>query len=119
MIFKIIKFFVKLGIGIALGIVLLVLIIGAIVESGRSYKENYELPYNDVSYIIEAHQISERAMVGTVHMCAICRENFTKTSNDVNCCCPEHEREYQELYRAWVAGNNNKQVIESYGKKFK
>ena len=119
MIFKCITFFTRLGIGISLGLIAFVLVILAMADATKAYVEDAKMPYNDMSYIVRAHQITEQGEIGTVHMCSICRKNFTKTSMNVNCCSAEHEREYQEMYKAWTSGNKDKEVVESYGKVFK
>ena len=118
MIGNIVKFFTKLGCGISLGVIAFILVILAMADAAKSYIESSRKPENDMSYIVGSHQICERDEVGTVHMCCICKKYFTKTDEKINCCSPEHEREYQELYKAWVSGNQAKEAIESHGKKF-
>ena len=98
-------------------ILALVLFVIYVVKVGPSYIDNLSPPENDVSMIIRMHEKAEEYGVGTVLSCPVCGENFTKKSMDFNCCSEKCEREYQELYRAWTSGN--KEVVESYGKKFR
>ena len=117
MIGKFIKFFIKLGFGLAILVVIIILCINYLVRGTEYYFKSNELPYDHASYVIEAHQVCEEYPVGTVHMCAICRKNFTKKSMNQNTCCPEHEKTYQELYKAWGRADRGK--VESLGFKFK
>ena len=121
MIGKIIKFFVKLGIGIMLGIAALIFVIHVIFNAGKTYYEDSRLPYNDASYVVRAHQICEEGEVGTDHICCIpgCNKIFKKQNKNMNACCPEHERQYQEIYRNWVEGVKNKESLEKQGIRFK
>ena len=37
----------------------------------------------------------------------------------MNACSPEHERQYQEIYKNWVNGLENKENLERRGIRFK
>ena len=70
MIFKVIKFFVKLGIGIMLGLLAFIFVVYVLFNAGKTYYEDSKLPYNDASYVVRAHQICEESEVGTDHSAA-------------------------------------------------
>lgn len=119
MIFKCLTFFTRLGIAVSIGLIVFVLVILSMVDATKSYIESSQSPNNNMSYIVESHQITEQEGIGTVHMCSICGKYFTKTSDKINCCSAEHEKQYQELYKAWMTGKAEKEIIEASGKKFK
>ena len=123
MIFKVIKFFVTLGIGIMLGLLAFIFVVYVLFNGAKTYYEDSKLPYNDASYVIQMHQKTEAYPVDNVtwHACCIpgCDRLFLKTSSNINACCPEHERQYQEIYRNWVEGVKNKENLEKQGIRFK
>ena len=120
MVFKIVKFFVELGIGVFLGIAAFVFTIVVLVKGVKNYYEDSRLPYNDASYVVRSHQICEDSPVGTGHICCIpgCETIFTKQAPEMNVCSPEHERQYQEIYRIWTSGLENKEKLERLGVQF-
>jgi hypothetical protein len=120
MVFKIAKFFTKIAIGTGLVVAAFVFILYLFVGGVKTYFREGELPYNDASYIVRAHQTCEESEIGTGHVCCIpgCETIFYKKSNNVNACCPEHERQYQEIYKSWLAGLENKEKLEKQGVKF-
>lgn len=121
MIFRIVKLFAKIGFGIGLGIIVLVFIIHCFVGGVKTYIEDSESPRNDASYIVRAHQICEDDQIGSSHICCIpgCETIFVKKSSTINACCPEHERQYQEIYKNWVLVAKNKEALEKQGIRFK
>jgi hypothetical protein len=121
MIFKVIKFFVKLGIGIMLGLLAFIFVVYVLFNGAKTYYEDSKLPYNDASYVVRAHQICEESEVGTDHICCIpgCEKIFRKQNRNMNACSPEHERQYQEIYKNWVNGLENKENLERRGIRFK
>ena len=121
---KIIGFFVKIGLAITIGIIALVLIVGAMIDGGKSYVESARPVYDDASYVISTHKIVENAAVGSTCICVICMKNndttvgvdFVKVDNDLNCCCWDHENQYHRIYRAWTVAD--KATVEGYGLRF-
>ena len=59
MVFKIVNFFVELGIGVFLGIAAFVFTIVVMVKGVKNYYEDSRLPHNDASYVVRSHQICE------------------------------------------------------------
>lgn len=127
MIFKAIKFFVKLGIAIAIGIFIIAIFVVGSAKSAKQYFEDADLGYRNASKIVQVHKEVENAEVDSVCICAICMKEknstvgaeFVKKSKNVNCCCPEHERQYQEIYRNWAEANENKENLSKQGVKYK
>lgn len=119
MIGGIIKFFVKLAVGIMLGLFALIFVVYVLFNGAKTYYEDSRLPYNDASYVVRAHQICESYAVDdtTWHACCIpgCNEYFLKTSPNKNTCSPEHERQYQEIYKAWEATKNGQDDLKKLG----
>ena len=124
---NVIKFFIKLAIGLFIGAVLFIMVIMALADGTRSYFRDLEPDYKNASKIVQVHQDVEKAEVGTVCICAICMKEkgttigaeFTKKYAGMNSCSQEHEREYQEIYRAYETSQRNDEVLNSYGVKSK
>ncbi len=127
MILKVVKFFIKLVIGLAVGIILAVVILTSVGKSAVSYVKEANLGYRDASKIVWTHQAVENTPVGETCICAICMKEknntlgaeYVKKHEGMNSCCPEHEHEYQEIYRNWVEGVKNKENLEKQGIRFK
>lgn len=127
MILKVVKFFIKLAIGLAVGIILAVVILTSVGKSAVSYVKEANLGYRDASKIVWTHQAVENTPVGETCICAICMKEknntlgaeYIKKREGMNSCCPEHEHEYQEIYKAYMAGEKNNKVLEKHGVKFK
>ena len=127
MIFKAIKFFIKLGIAIAIGVFIVVVFIVGSARGAKQYVDGFDLGYQDASKIVQMHKEVEKASVGETCICVICMKEknstigaeFVKTTKNMNCCCPEHERQYQEIYKNWRMGNENKENLSKQGVKFK
>lgn len=113
LIWKLIKGLIKVAISVGVIIFLIIWAIGASI----SYKQSSELPYDNVSYMIQAHEKNAEFPKGTWCECPKCHKNFYKENTP--CCSHKCEREYQELVRAWYSAQQDKQFIENHGKKFK
>ena len=118
-IWNIVKFFIKLGIGLVIGIAILILIVHSGIGSVKDYRDDNYLSMTNVemSYI----NISE-APVGSTCKCPLpyCDNYYTKTAGMNTVCCSEKcEREYHELMAHWKNGEREKDFIESRGIKFK
>ena len=123
MVFKVVKFFVKLAIGIMLGLLAFGFVVYVIADGTNTYVKDRRLPYKDASYVVRSHQICESYSVNDSvwHVCSIpdCNKMFLKTSPNKNSCSPEHERQYQEIYKAWMATQKSQKRLKELGIKAK
>lgn len=127
MIGKIIKFaFKAFVVNVIIG-VLIVLFCLATCDAVHESEKPADLGYRNMSKVVSVHKAVEAASVGSTCICPICMKNinntmgaeFVKATSNMNCCCPAHEKEYQEMYAAWMSGNSNKYFWDSHGVNFK
>ena len=110
---KIIKGFFKLGLLLFIGAMFIGWLIGAAV----SYHESGELPYDNVTYMMECYEKNVEAPRGSGSHCPVCDQYYYK--GDFACCSAKCEREYHDIVRAWNSANGDRKFIENHGKKFK
>ena len=118
MIFKAIKFFVKLGIGIALGVIILLFILGGLIGGVSNYVKSSELPYHDVTYMIDAYKKNAEAPKGTWCVCPVCEDEYFYKNRNA-CCSKECEEKYHEIVKAYNNAKDGRKFVEQQGKKFK
>ena len=118
MIFKVAKFFIKMIIGIALGIGLGVYLVTGTIVAIKTANED---PHKNMSFVIQDYDICSEYPVGTWHACPVCGKNFYK--QDINFCSHKCEKKYNEMKTAWdkakSADEEAQNVLKKYGKKFK
>lgn len=127
MIFKLFKIIVKAIIGIVIVGVILVAVVSSLIDGARSYGNGFETIYHNASEIVRVHQEVESADVGEICICAVCMKEknttlgatFEKKSRGMNSCKPEHEREYQAIYDAYMSAEHNERKLNAYGVKLK
>lgn len=120
---KIFKFFFGLALFFVLAIVLAVFAVRGCANQVNNYVQEEQWRYKDVSYMVWVHEQVEQAPVGQIVTCAICMKDkgstldagYEKLTWDHNCCCLKHEREYQEIYRAWKGSAADRSVLQQYG----
>ena len=118
MIFKVVKFFIKLGVGIILGIISLVVIFCLAINGITNRVKSYELPYHDVSYMITSYEKNAEAPKGTWCVCPVCEKEYYYKDKTV-CCSPECEKKYHEIVKAYNDAKAGRKFVERQGKKFK
>ena len=112
-IWNLVKGVIKLVFGLVIGILLIVWLVGAAI----SYKQSAELPYENVTYMMESYEINTTVPRGTWCECPVCKKNFYK--EDSPCCSHKCESEYHKLVSAWNSAQQDREYIENHGKKFK
>ena len=99
-IFKIAKFFIKLFLGLALAVVIII----AIVRAGFNYtKEVYDYG-KDVPHMISSYNGARNCPAGTYIKCPWydCTEQFFKENENHNFCCRQHEVYYWDAVNAYM-----------------
>ena len=123
LLWKVVKFFFGLALFAVLAIVLMVFAVRGCANGVNNYVQESEARYRDVSYMVWVHEQVEQAPVGQIVTCAICMKNkggtldagYEKLTWDHNSCCLAHEREYQEIYRAWKGSVADRSVLQQHG----
>ena len=113
LIWKTIKFVVKLSLGLIIG----VFIVGWIISGIISYHMSGELPFDNVTYMKESYGKNAEVPKGTWCECPVCGENFYKSNSP--CCSQKCEKDYWDCVNAFNKGEIERKKVESYGKKFK
>ena len=116
MILKLFKFFFKLLFIILIAAILFVSVVIGIGRSAKGYVESSELPYDNVTYMMQSYEKNAEAAPGTWCACPVCGTKYFY-KEDIPCCSRECEKKYHEIVNAWRRGDKN--LVESYGKKAK
>lgn len=113
MIMHLIKNFFKIAALLILGGIFAL----AVFKGTVDYVKNPDEPYDDVSYMIKSYEKNAEADFLSYCQCPVCNKYFIK--DNTPCCNSECEKNYWNLANAWESVQDEKLLIESFGKKFR
>lgn len=115
-IFKLVKLFFRLLFSLILGIIGVIFLVW-VISASISYHKSGELPYDNVTYMMSSYEKNDEVPRGTWCQCPVCDKYFYKEDNP--CCSHKCEMDYKKMVSAWNSAQQEKRLIENYGKKFK
>ena len=113
---KVVKFFIMLGIGILIGVSIAYMIVDTGIKSVKDYVQ--DKPTYHMSNVTYSYERVKEARVGDTCMCPMpdCEKIYEKTPGMRTVCCShECEERYRKLEKAWETGKRAKEYIESEG----